>query len=229
MTIFHSAEVRWIISGLVPENIRNWFKNDKNSKKENTRIDYYLKFLGDQYIGIKLRKYESGDQKLEFKPVFKTSFKVKLPDGISGKVEQWQKWSTDALAGKELLERLNHHHSDWHALQKDRWLRKYSSDGEKTEKGDANDKAFRPNDGCNVELTKLRIGTVDEISETNPEGGKPFWSLGFEAFNDSNRVEDILTEVMRLELVKAQIPDGLHDYLTSKTTDSYPSWFAKFI
>ena len=64
MTIIHSAEVRWVTPGFVPENIKNWFKSDPNCRKEKTRIDYYLKFFGDQCIGIKLRKYASGDQKL---------------------------------------------------------------------------------------------------------------------------------------------------------------------
>jgi len=228
MTIMHSAEVRWIIPGTVSENIKKWFKKDPNCRMEKTRIDYYLKFFGDRCIGIKLRKYDSGDQKLEFKPVFKNNVNVKLPDGISGKVEQWEKWSTGAIAGKELLEMLKYQHADWHALRKDRWLRKYSADKKKIEKINAKDENLRPENGCNVELTELRIGNVDEISETNLEGGKPFWTLGFEAFNDEDIVVNVLAEVVRMELLENQCPSEIYDHLASETTDSYPSWFAKF-
>ena len=61
----------------------------------------------------------------------------------------------------------------WLALRKDRWLRKYSADGG-VRKVDAKNKEIRPQDGCNVQLTELRLGTVDEITETEPEVGKAF-------------------------------------------------------
>jgi hypothetical protein len=70
MSILHGAEARWVISGLVPVDIKHWFANDPKCRHEESRVDYYRKFIGDQFIGIKLRKYESGDQKLEFKPIF---------------------------------------------------------------------------------------------------------------------------------------------------------------
>ena len=39
-----------------------------------------------------------------------------------------------------------------------------------------------------VEFTELRLGTVDEVTESGPELGKAFWTIGMEAFNDETRV-----------------------------------------
>lgn len=153
---------------------------------------------------------------------------MKLPDSIRGRVEEWEKWSIEAKAGKELLHLLDYQSSEWPALRKDRWLRKYSADDIEIEKINAKNRALKPINGCNVELTELRLGNVDEINETNSGGGKPFWTLGFEAFNDKDRVDNILGEVVRLELQENQYPRELNDYLTNENTNSYPNWFAKF-
>lgn len=49
-------------------------------------------------------------------------------------------------------------------------------------------------------------GTIDEITENGPESGKPFWTIGFEAFNDEARVKQILEEVLPLELANENCP-----------------------
>jgi hypothetical protein len=84
-----------------------------------------------------------------------------------------------------------------------------------------------PKDGCNVELTALRFGSVNEISEKNAEGGSPFWTIGFEAFDDENRVQDILSEALTKEFADERYLRELINYLNAEHSDSYPSWLAR--
>jgi hypothetical protein len=92
---------------------------------------------------------------------------------------------------------------------------------------DATKKEVRPRDGCNVEFTELHLGTVDEITETGPALGKPFWTIGFEAFNDETRGKHILEEVLKLEFGSAHCPTELKRYLTPEYAAAYPDWLAK--
>jgi hypothetical protein len=227
MSIVHSAEIRWIIAGEVPAEIKNWYENDPFCNREKIRVDYYLKFTGDDFIGIKLRQYADGEQNLEFKPIKKGAVSMQLPPGIAGRVDEWDKWSTEAQAAQAFSDLLNPQENAWLALRKARWLRKYSADGDGIKKVDATKKEIRPRDGCNVEFTQLRLGTVDEITENGPELGKPFWTIGFEAFNDEARVKEILEEVMPLELANENCPTEVKQYLRAEHSYAYPDWLAK--
>jgi hypothetical protein len=108
----------------------------------------------------------------------------------------------------------------WLAVRKVRWLRKYSADNPVTKK--VNPKKDHPDNGCNVELTALHFGTIDEIMA---EKGRPFWTIGFEAFNDKNRVQNILEDVLKQEVEAEDYPNELCQYLTIANSTSYPKWF----
>ena len=94
MAIQYSAEIRWIIAGKAPASIKRWYEGDALCNREKIRVDYYLKFPGDEFVGIKLRKYPDGNQNLEFKPI-KQGIALQLPTGIAGRGEEWEKWSTE--------------------------------------------------------------------------------------------------------------------------------------
>jgi hypothetical protein len=66
-----------------------------------------------------------------------------------------------------------------------------------------------------------------QITETGPALGKPFWTIGFEAFNDETREKHILEEVLQLELGSAHCPTELKRYLTPEYAAAYPDWLAK--
>jgi hypothetical protein len=120
MSVLHSAEVRWIIAGDAPIGIKEWFNGDPSCDHEAVRIDYYLKFPGDEYIGIKLRRYNDGRQNLEFKPVWRNRIALQLPAGITGRVEEWGKWSIQAQVAEDVSNMLERSKEDWFALRKDR-------------------------------------------------------------------------------------------------------------
>jgi hypothetical protein len=226
MSILYSTEIRWIIAGKAPASIKRWYEGDAFCNREKVRVDYYLKFPGDEFVGVKLRKYVDGGQNLEFKPIKQSAIALQLPPGIAGRVEAWEKWSTESQAAQEFSNLLNQRKDAWLALRKARWLRKYSADGD-IRKVDATKKEVRPRDGCNVEFTELYLGTVDEVTETGPELGKPFWTIGFEAFNDETKEKQILEEVLKLELGNANCPTELKRYLTTEYSAAYPDWLAK--
>ena len=107
MAIQYSAEIRWIVAGKAPASIKRWYEGDAFCNREKVRVDYYVKFPGDAFVGIKLRKYADGRQNLEFKPIKKSNVALELPSGISGRVEEWEKWSTEAEAAQEFSNLLN--------------------------------------------------------------------------------------------------------------------------
>jgi len=221
MSLTYSAEIRWILDGEAPTAVKVWFEKDKLCDKEETRIDYYLKFPGYEFVGIKLRKYPEGGQNLEFKPIIRTIQNAQLPDGITGRAEEWEKWSIKDRAAEQYAQMLDGKKDAWLAVRKDRWLRKYSADNLITKKVNPKD---RPDNGCNVELTELQFGTIGEITEKN---GRPFWTIGFEAFNDKNRVQKILEDVLKQEVEAEDHPKGLCQYLIIANSTSYPKWFQK--
>jgi hypothetical protein len=60
MSILYSTEIRWIIAGIAPASIKRWYEGDAWCNREKVRVDYYLTFPGDAFVGVKLRKYEDG-------------------------------------------------------------------------------------------------------------------------------------------------------------------------
>ena len=221
--ILRSAEVRWIIEGEAPQVVRDWFAHDKKCKAEGPRVDYYWNVPNCEFTGIKLRKYPEANRNsnLEFKPLVQIVREFVLPDGVHGQVDVWDKWSTDGQAAVELSALLGERKDVWLAIRKLRWLRKYSADQGSATKVGASE---RPTDGCNVEYTELRAGAVGEIAEDKPNTGRPFWTIGFEAFNDENRVIHILREALAAEFTAADCPSELKQFLRAETSFNYPQW-----
>jgi hypothetical protein len=220
--ITHSAEVRWIMEGEIPPEVKNWFKGDN---QEPVRVDYYWNVPNCEVMGIKLRRYppkadeKPRDPNLEFKPLVTVVKDFSLPKGVEAQVDIWDKWSTEGDASKKLMAQLSERKASWLAIRKTRWLRKYSAEQGAIRKVDAK---TRPPNGCNVELTELRVGSVDEIREDAPNAGKAYWTIGFEAFDDPNVVTQILREVVKAELTAADCPKELKPYLIKQHSWNYP-------
>jgi hypothetical protein len=224
MNLAYSAEIRWILDGDAPTEVKAWFEKDKFCRREPVRLDYYLKFPGDEFVGIKLRTYPEGGQNLEFKPIIRTIENAQLPDGITGRAEEWEKWSIEDQAAKQYVQMLGEKNA-WHVVRKVRWLRKYSADNAITK---VNPKD-RPDNGCNVELTELQFGTIDQIVQIEAGKARPFWTIGFEAFikDDKNRVQKILEDVLKQEVQTEDHPKELCQYLIIANSTSYPKWLQK--
>jgi len=127
-------------------------------------------------------------------------------------------------AAAELSALLGERKDVWLAIRKLRWLRKYSADQGSAKKLSASE---RPTDGCNVEYTELRAGAFGEIAEDKLNAGRPFWTIGFEAFNDEKRVTQILRETLGAEFTAADCPSELKQFLTAETSFNYPQWVTR--
>jgi hypothetical protein len=223
--ILQTIEIRWIIPGEAPAAVKDWYERDPLCSAEKPRVDYYLKFPGDEFIGIKLRRYTGDEHNLEFKPVKKASVSLPLPSGIGGRVEEWEKWSMEGQAAQELSKLLRKQPDRWRAVRKARWLRHYTADPQIIRKIDANQKAQRSTPGCNVEFAELGLGAVDEIKENEPARGRPFWTIGLEATSGAQPADKTLEQVLRLEC--DQSPAELTRRLTAENSRSYPSWLTR--
>lgn len=159
---FSSAEIRWFLYNQQDEwdKMLSWFheheSNDNSSfelgsiiKKESTRVDKYLLLPDCDTVGVKQRQ-----GKLEVKAIVGGVRPFSLASfDVTGKVDQWIKWSFDSDHSEQLEAELDQAGS-WRRIEKTRYLQKYSFDtGEIVSvTPDA-----RPNSGCNIELTRLTV------------------------------------------------------------------------
>jgi hypothetical protein len=201
--MLHSCEMRWFFLGAAPEQAKIWF-GTADAQKEGSRRDSYLIFPGCAVIGFKLRN----GGKLEIKALHSPPSTIEPVKGIIGKVDRWVRWSPEF----ELTGGLKHairHGSRWVDIDKTRWLRTYEfHDGSPREVGGKE----RPSEGCNVELTELRL-----------ENGV-WWTVGFEAFGPSTKLEDHLRATLE-EFFSSRREEALKS-LSEANSMSYPAWFA---
>lgn len=220
---YHSAEIRWFL----PEQdqwdrILRWFrlqdqlplnkegKYDSKTvsgpfvKQERDRTDDYLLIPDSDTVGVKQRQ-----GKLEVKALVAGPRPFLLPD-VSGRVDQWVRWSfkpSDMIASQLRTEL--HDSGPWRKVEKIRYLQKYSFESGLV----AVSPDQWPDTGCNIELTvinvKASIGT--------------WFTFGFEAFGSSGQVLTILDEaVQHYFTAHGRAPVQLD----GRDSLSYPTWLS---
>jgi hypothetical protein len=166
-SMFVSAGRRWFWQNECPAELRRWFcETPPAPGGGELRTDQYLLLTDQSEISIK-RRGETPD--VEIKGLVATLRNER--GSFAPHVELWCKWRVRASA-QEITEKV--------IVRKVRWLRTYDASSaaiveiplqlnERPLSG-----AALPQQGCNVELTKILL-------DGDP---RQWWTLGFEAFGD---------------------------------------------
>jgi hypothetical protein len=145
-----TAELRWFFRRTPPQPVIDWF--EKTADPPATRTDCYLLLPGTDALGVKVR---GGTTRLELKLRPRPSERLGVAGGVTGQLEEWQRWSLPRPAMTRLFPRL--------ALPKEGWL-------EVTKRRRLTTIPYRDDAGCRVELTALRAR------------GQEWSTVGFESF-----------------------------------------------
>ena len=145
-----TAELRWFFRRTPPPAVEAWF--EKLADPPQTRTDTYLVLPGTDALGAKI---QGGTTRLELKLRPRPGQPLGLPGGVTGQLEEWQRWSFGRPGLTRLLPRLGLPKTGWLAVVKQRRLTTIP---------------FGDDAGCRVELTAL-------------EARSQHWTtLGFEAY-----------------------------------------------
>jgi hypothetical protein len=188
-----TAETRWFLAGDPPGAWVRWFDTMAGTDPQE-RTDRYLA-LDTSALGLKLRN--SGDR-LELK--LREHDLGRRPFGLAvAALEEWRKWSLPQRRWGTPRRGL-----PWIGVHKVRRMVTYGL----SPSGTATPTGGNPQEGCRVELTRLRAAGQD-------------WStIGFEAFGSDERRIDAL--VAAGNAVFAQLPGG-HG-LEGAVSCGYPEW-----
>lgn len=197
-----TSEIRWFYKGNIPNTINVWLKNLKGEiELQPPRTDIYLNDNSTSNLGIKFRE---GRFEVKQKMI---DLGVLDSDNISGKAEQWKKWSFDAKDEKIPLADITK--GEWIKVSKKRKLKKYIiSDSGKINEGFDNFQS----DGCNLELTELQTYSSDESPDI-------YWTLGLETHGQVETLSQNLNNAFEY-ILKNRLP------ITLKIDQSYsyPKW-----
>lgn len=210
-----TAEVRWFSKGDIPETALQRFKSgelpqDKGVVEE--RKDLYLCLPGVDRLGIKLRgtsiRREIGADQLEIKRRQLEGSVVTFFPGVTGRLERWSKWVFHGEpSDPQLSTILAAQDGVWVSVGKVRYTRRYKVTGDKRVL--AMPLNEWPDNGCNVELTKVIA-----------PGGQVWWTLGLEAFGEADiAIEDNL----RLSANHFFAESGLSMF-EERDSYGYPRW-----
>lgn len=204
-----SAEIRWFWQNTPPANLESWFRNPGAGVLPpggggEPRGDEYLREEDQCELGVKIRG--RSHQGVEIKGLVAAKLGELSANPFSGSLELWCKWrssSLDLKSGSTIM------------IRKWRLLRKFDTGGpEIREVGLGENEmpkdpaAPLPEQGCNVELTRIHI----------PANGQEWWTLGFESFGSLGTVEESLRSAATT--LAALQPPGLDGGLLA----SYPAW-----
>jgi hypothetical protein len=145
-----TAELRWFFRRPPPPPVEGWFQ--KVADPPETRTDAYLVLPATDAIGVKLR---GGTTKFELKVRPRPGQGLGLPGGITGQLEEWQRWSFTRPAVTRLFPRLGLPKAHWLNVVKQRRMATLP---------------FRDDAGCRVELTRLQTQ------------GQEWTTVGFESY-----------------------------------------------
>jgi hypothetical protein len=198
-----SAEIRYFWRSATPHGIEQWFCGPElqcfPEGWGESRIDEYLRSKNQAEVSIKRRGEKAG---VEMKGLVAFSA-MRLPAPFAGQVEIWAKWDVSSIE----LDR-----KSTVAIHKRRWLRKFDTSGiaPKEIPLDSGGKPLGsqrlPDDGCNAELTELRLTNADV-----------WWTLGLEAFGTIWAVEKNLkmgSEALVEQSAPALRPEVIASYAT---------------
>ena len=131
-----TAELRWFFRTAPPQPLIDWF--DKTADPPESRTDCYLGLPGTDALGVKVR---GGTTRLELKLRPRPPEPRSLQGGVTGQLEEWQRWSLPRSAITRLWPRL--------ALPKGSWV-------EVTKQRRLTTIPYRGDAGCRVEITALQ-------------------------------------------------------------------------
>src|SRR5258708_7313233 len=104
-----TAELRWFFRGPAPAAVVAWF--EAATDPPQGRSDAYLVLPGTDVLGVKIR---GGTIRFEIKLRPRPPSPLALPGGVSGQLEEWQRWSFARPGISRFFPRLG--------LPKERWL-----------------------------------------------------------------------------------------------------------
>ena len=145
-----TAELRWFFRRPLPPAVEAWF--EKVADPPATRTDTYLVLPDSDALGVKIR---GGTTSFQLKVRPRPGQRLGLPGGITGQLEEWQRWSFTRPAVTKLVPRLGLPRTHWLKVVKERRLI---------------DIPFRDGAGCRAELTVLQVQ------------GQQWTTLGFESY-----------------------------------------------
>ena len=203
-----SAESRWFWNGSAPEHLEEWFCGKHpdgipaGGGKE--RRDDYIRDPNQNELGIKRRGEKPG---VEVKGLVSSRSTDLSAGPFVGPIEIWSKWTSEALSINPALTIVT---------RKLRWLRKFDTGhGSPREiKVDEYEKIQEPlpQNGCNVELTRLTMPDDEQ-----------WFTLGFEAFGSLSDVGNSLQRVA--EVMANRRPPRL----TGAICLSYPQFLKRYL
>lgn len=156
MEPFETAEVRWFYPGTCPPQLRDWFESSGGTSAAEQRTDRYLALGGRSDLGVKLRGVGLLEMKMRTADHGFTTFSK----SVTGRVEEWAKWSFRLADNGE--------GGDWLNVEKRRRVRTYIVD-EFTGRVSPGEPFQRADEACHSELVDIRLEDAH------------YWGLGFEA------------------------------------------------
>jgi hypothetical protein len=191
-----SLEVRWIIAGRLDSEVSEWFGRFPAARE--SREDSYL--LDPHLRGLAVKVRAAGA--LDVKVYRGNPGTLDISERVRGRIESWQKWSFPC----ELLSDRRSDPAGWMPIRKMRRISRFSLGN-----GQARSCLPWPGEepGCEVELTEVVTG------------GRPWWSLGFEATGPASLLRDELEGAAGLVFAQA-LPGGVE--LGAGASLSYAEW-----
>jgi hypothetical protein len=172
-----TAELRWFFRGPAPAAVVAWF--EAATDPPQARSDAYLVLAGTDALGVKIR---GGTTRFELKLRPGPPSPLALPGGVSGQLEEWQRWSFARPGISRFFPRLG--------LPRDRWL-------EVVKRRRLATIPYRGEAGCRVELTALQVHDQE-------------WStVGFEAFGPEPDLVPALQAAAERFFGSLDLPGGL--------------------
>lgn len=203
-----SAESRWFWSGVAPDGLEVWFRGQQAdgipAGGGRERRDDYVRDPNQDELGIKRRGEKLGIEVKGLVSLQPTKLSV---EPFNGPIEIWTKWTSEALTLDPDLTIVT---------RKVRWLRKFDT-GDSSPREIPVDEYEKiqeplPQNGCNVELTRLTMSD-----------DKQWFTLGFEAFGLLANVENSLQRVA--EVMANRRPPRLPGAICL----SYPQFLKHFL
>lgn len=206
--MLHTAEARWFIAKILPDEVLDWFRAGQVLEPEGVQVHEYLLFPDVSTVGVKLR-----EGRLEIKAMVSAPRPLSRDLGVTGRRDQWVKWSF-ASDGLKTLDPALQEYGSWLKVRKERFLRKFSTGRDGLVEETARQRPF-PASGCNVELTRITV-------EADPR----FWfSLAFEAFGPPALAVKILEMAIHSFFQEHGRAPGIR--LSRRNSLSYPAWLVK--